>query len=141
MLAIAGRQSRYCDGLSRRSLLRIGALGMGGLALPDILKAESQAGKGRGIKGIIMVIMPGGPSHLDMYDLKPDAPVEIRGEFQPIGTNVPGIEICELLPRLAGMADRTLGVHASPGAQGIRHVHAEPLAKTGRSRSSGAIPG
>src|SRR5262249_22233110 len=104
MLTIAGGESRYCDGLSRRSWLRIGGLALGGLSLPEILRAQAANGVRKQAKGVIMVLLPGGPTHLDMYDLKPDAPAEIRGEFRPIATNVPGIEICELMPRLAGMA-------------------------------------
>src|ERR1700682_1039006 len=100
MLTISG--SRACDGggMSRRSWLRIGGLALGGLALPDILRAEAQSGERNPAKGIIMVLLPGGPTHLDTFDLKPDAPVEIRGEFRPIATNVPGIGICDLVPRL-----------------------------------------
>ena len=81
MLNIAGPKSRFCDGMSRRSWLRIGGLGLGGLALPDILRGEARAGVRNPAKGIIMVLLPGGPSHLDMYDLKPTAPSEIRGEI------------------------------------------------------------
>ncbi|MCH7729439.1 MAG: DUF1501 domain-containing protein, partial [Planctomycetes bacterium] len=91
MLTIPGPQSRFCDGMSRRSWLQIGGLAMGGLALPDILRCEAKSGERKRIKGIIMVLLPGGPTHLDMYDLKPDAPPEIRGELQPISTKVPGI--------------------------------------------------
>src|SRR5262245_14520303 len=104
MLSIPGPGSRYCDGMSRRSCLQIGGLALGGLALPEILRAERDGA--RTAKGVIMVLLPGGPSHLDTFDLKPDAPAEIRGEFRPIATNVPGIEICELLPRLANLADK-----------------------------------
>jgi len=107
--------------------MQIGALGMGGLALPDILRSESQAGERtgikRGIKGVIMVILPGGPSHLDMYDLKPDAPAEIRGEFRPISTNVPGIEFCELLPRLSGMADKLSIIRSLVGFKNDHNTH------------------
>src|ERR1700682_5543854 len=106
MLTIAGSESRFCDGISRRSWLRIGGLALGGLSLPQILRAQAAGGARSPAKGIIMVLLPGGPSHLDMYDLKPDAPAEIRGEFRPISTNVPGVDICELMPRLAGMADK-----------------------------------
>src|SRR5437762_7519665 len=106
MLMIPGPPARYCDRISRRSWLRIGGLALGGLALPDILRAQAQSGQRARAKGVIMVLLPGGPTHLDMFDLKPDAPVEIRGEFRPVATNVPGIDICELMPRLAGMADK-----------------------------------
>src|SRR5882724_4798244 len=106
MLTIAGPKSRYCDGMSRRSWLRIGGLALGGLALPEILRAEAKSGARNPAKGIIMVLLPGGPTHLDTFDPKPDAPVEIRGEFRPIATNVPGLDLCELMPRLAGIADK-----------------------------------
>ena len=79
---------------------------MGGWSLPNILRAEADAGTTRSHKAIIMSFLPGGPPHQDMVDLKPQAPSEIRGEFHPIRTNVPGIEICELLPRLAQNMDK-----------------------------------
>jgi hypothetical protein len=123
MLTISGPRSRYCDGLSRRSWLSIGGLALGGLALPDILRAAAQSKAKKSIKGVIMVLLPGGPSHLDMYDLKPDAPAEIRGEFRPIATNVPGIEICELMPRLAGMADRLTLIRSLMGFQNDHNTH------------------
>jgi hypothetical protein len=102
MLTMRGpRQGRFCDGLSRRDFLRIGALAMGGVGLRQLLRAEARAGVRRPHKSIIMVFLAGGPPHQDMVDLKPDAPEGIRGEFKPIKTRVPGIEICEHLPRLA----------------------------------------
>ncbi|HVY70772.1 MAG TPA: DUF1501 domain-containing protein [Verrucomicrobiae bacterium] len=106
MLTIYGRHSRFCDGISRRNFLRIGALGLGGLALPQLLQAEAIAGKRHTQKSIIMIYLPGGPPHQDMFDLKLDAPSEIRGEFKPIKTNVPGVQFCEHLPRMAGMMDK-----------------------------------
>ena len=90
MLSLLGKQHRFCDGLSRRALLQIGGLGMGGLALPDLLRVEAASGR-KSHKAVIMVFLSGGPPHQDMVDLKMNAPVEIRGEFQPISTNVPGI--------------------------------------------------
>lgn len=123
MLTIAGPRSRYCDGLSRRSWLRIGGLALGGLALPQILQAESQSGAGKSAKGIIMVLLPGGPTHLDTFDLKPDAPPEIRGEFRPIATNVPGLEICELMPKLAGMADKLTVIRSLVGFRDDHNTH------------------
>ena len=101
-----GRGSGFCDGVSRRNFLKIGALGMGGLSLPGLLAAESASGLTRSHKAVIMIFLPGGPSHQDMFDLKAEAPSEIRGEFKPISTSVPGIQICEHLPRLAKAMDR-----------------------------------
>lgn len=98
---------RFCDGISRRSFLRIGGLTLGGLALSDFLrlKATGAVAEGRG-KSVIMICLGGGPSHVDMYDMKPEAPAEFRGEFRPIKTNVPGMRLCELLPQQAKIADK-----------------------------------
>jgi hypothetical protein len=96
---------RFCDGATRRDFLRIGGLAMGGLSLPDLLRAEAQSGT-KSHKAVIMVFLPGGPPHQDMFDLKMDAPSEIRGEFKPIPTNLPGLQICEHLPKLAKMMDK-----------------------------------
>src|SRR6059058_2863169 len=106
MLTIYGQRHRFCDGVSRRNFLKIGALGLGGLALPQLLRAEAQSGIRRSQKAVIMIFLPGGPAHQDTFDLKMDAPSEIRGEFTPIGTNVDGIQITEHMPRLAKMMDR-----------------------------------
>ena len=97
---------RFCDGISRRNFLKIGALGLGGLALPQLLQAETKSGIRNSHKAVIMIYLPGGPPHQDMFDLKMDAPLEIRGEFKPIPTTVPGIQICEHLPRLAKRTDK-----------------------------------
>lgn len=107
MLTISGTaRGRFCDGFSRRDFLRIGGLALGGLSLPQILRAEAQSGGGRSHKAVIMIFLPGGPSHQDTFDLKPDAPSGYRGVFNPIGTNVPGVQITEHLPRLARMMDK-----------------------------------
>ena len=111
MLSILGpKPAAYCDGHTRRHFLKIGGLAMGGLALPQILKAqaasESMSSAARQHKAVIMIYLSGGPSHQDMYDLKMNAPAEIRGSFRPISTNVPGIDICEHMPRLAQMMDK-----------------------------------
>ena len=96
----------YCDGISRRNFLEAGALGFLGLGLPGYLR-HAQAGEGKAAdKSAIFIFLHGGPSHLDTFDLKPDAPAEYRGEFKPVKTNVAGIEICELLPKLARQADK-----------------------------------
>src|SRR5688572_10754757 len=99
-------KSAFCDGVSRRNFLKIGALGLGGLSLPQLLQAEAASGIRRSHKAVIMIFLPGGPSHQDMFDLKTDASSEIRGEFKPIRTNVPGLEICEHLPLLAKCMDK-----------------------------------
>ena len=101
--------SRYCDGVTRREMLRLGALGLGGLTLPALLQLEQAAASSaprRRARSVIMLFLSGGPSHLDMWDLKPDAPEEIRGTFRPIRTNVGGIDISEHMPRMARVADK-----------------------------------
>src|SRR5436190_144054 len=127
MLTLLGDRRRYCDGINRRSFLRIGGLAMGGLTLPSLLQAEQRAGRSPA-KSVIMVYLSGGLSHQDSFDLKPDAPREIAGEFRPIGTRVPGIRICEHLPRLAGMMDRLAVVRS---VVGLRDEHSSYQGLTG----------
>src|SRR4051794_36967788 len=89
MLTISGGpRSRFCDGVTRRDFLKIGGLALGGLSLTELLAAEARAGVGSSHKAVIMVFLCGGPPHQDMFDLKPDAPSDVRGEFKPIPTNV-----------------------------------------------------
>src|SRR6478752_6745833 len=101
---------RFCGGLSRRNFLQAGALGLGGLSLAALLRHRANASEGgrapTNAKAVIYVYLWGGPSHIDTYDMKPNAPVEIRGEFKPIKTNVPGFDICELMPLQAKIADK-----------------------------------
>jgi hypothetical protein len=95
-------------GLTRRGFLHVGGLALGGLTLGDVLRLRAQSpapGEPRQ-KSVIMIHLSGGPSHLDMYDMKPEAPSEYRGEFRPIQTNVPGLHLCELMPRQATIADK-----------------------------------
>ena len=110
MLTMFGADRRFCDGVSRRSFLKIGGLAMGGLGLPDLLRAEARPGSSGSHKSVIMVYLSGGLSHHDTFDLKPDAPAEVRGEFKPIATDVPGIQVGELLPEIAKV-DRQAGDH------------------------------
>ncbi|MEQ9411217.1 MAG: DUF1501 domain-containing protein [Fuerstiella sp.] len=142
MLAITGRRSRSvagaCDNLARRSFLTIGGMALGGLSLPQILRAEHESSAGRRHKGIINIYLPGGPSHIDLWDLKPDAPAEIRGEFRPIATNVPGIDICELFPRMAQMMDKFIPIRSISDADG-RHDAYQCM--TGRRFGSRTPPG
>jgi hypothetical protein len=121
MLTIHGRSPRqggFCDGMARRDFLKIGGMVMGGLSLPQLLAAEAQAGIGKSHKAIINVFLPGGPPHQDFWDIKQDAPAEIRGEFQPIATKVPGIEIGELFPLLAKEMDKCVVIRSVVGATG-----------------------
>src|SRR6478735_8134491 len=107
MLTLWGGRQRFCDGITRRDFLRIGAFGAG-LSLAEMLRLRASAGTGISTsqKAAIMIYLPGGPSHLDMYDLKPNAPKEFRGEFKPIQTNVPGVQISEHFPLQARMWDK-----------------------------------
>ena len=123
MLTIPGKQTRFCDGIHRRSFLRIGGLALGGMSLPDILRAETNAGIRSSHKAIIMILLPGGPPHMDMYDLKPEAPAEIRGEFKSIATNIAGINISEVMPRLAKSMDKFAIVRSLHGGLNDHNVH------------------
>lgn len=116
MLTLFGRSARMCDGVDRRSFLQIGGL-CGGLALPDILRAESQAPVKSPHKAVINIFLAGGPPHQDMWDIKTEAPSEIRGEFAPISTAVPGVQIGECFPQLAGMMDKLAVVRSVVGVK------------------------
>jgi hypothetical protein len=124
---------RFCDGVSRRNFLRVGALGLGGLALPQLLRAEAAAGIRRSHKAVIMVYLPGGPPHQDTFDLKLDAPSEIRGEFRPIPTNVAGIQICEHLPRMARITDKLAIIRSMSDAV---DDHSDFMCMTGRRKQN-----
>lgn len=113
LLADAGR--RFCDQVTRRSFLQIGSLAAGGLTLPHLLQAEQQSLGGPRHKAVIMVYLSGGLAHQDTFDLKPEAPKEIRGEFSPIPSVVPGLNVCELLPKLASVMDRCAIVRSVVG--------------------------
>lgn len=131
MLNLFGSKKTLCDGMTRRDMLRVGALAVGGLTLTDLLRAEQAAGK-KSAKSVIMVYMCGAPGHQDMYDLKMNAPAEIRGEFRPIPTNVPGVEICEHMPRMAAIMDKLVplrSVYGSPDGD-----HDSFICYTGRSK-------
>ncbi len=138
MLTIQGSRQTFCDGISRRNFLRIGGLALGGLSLPQILQAESASGRAARDKGVIMIYLPGGPPHQDMFDLKMDAPSEIRGEFRPIKTNVAGIEICEHFPRIATMMDKLAVIRSMVGCEGS---HDAFQCQTGRPKKNQAAGG
>src|SRR6516165_3174630 len=122
MLEVRGPGYRCCDGYSRRSFLKVGFLGLAGLTLADHLRLKARAqehGRQTRDTAVILLWLGGGPSHIDMYDLKPDAPAEFRGEFRPIATNVSGTYIGEHLPRQARLMDKMSvvrsGTHTNAG--------------------------
>jgi hypothetical protein len=139
MLTLLGRAARsitpFCDGISRRNFLTIGGFALGGIGLPAVLRANPHD---RSHKAVINVYLPGGPSHLDMWDLKPLAPQEIRGEFNPIQTNVAGIEICELFPRIAQMMDKFIIVRSLSDSDGAHDAY---QCMTGRKKGDRQPPG
>ena len=140
MLKILGppdRTRQFCDGVSRRNFLKIGGLGAAGLSLPHLLALEAQAGIRSSHKSVIIIYLVGGPPHQDMFDLKPDAPREIAGPHRPIGTNVPGIEICELFPRMAKMMDKFTIIRSLVGAQ---DDHNASQCYTGRNNRTDPAP-
>jgi hypothetical protein len=121
MLTIFGERQKYCDGVSRRSFLKIGALSFGAmnLSLADIFRAQAKAGISTSAhKAVINIFLGGGPPHQDMWDLKMEAPKEIRGEFKPIATRVPGIQICEVFPQIAARMDKFVAIRSVVGARG-----------------------
>ena len=132
MLRFLGSPHTFCDGASRRDFLQIGAFGAG-LTLVDMLRsgaaeaANTRTQASRSRKSAIMIYLPGGPSHMDMYDLKPDAPVEFRGEFKAIKTNVPGVDICEHFPLQAQMWDKLACVRSIVST----NEHSDSLVMTG----------
>ena len=123
MLTLARDQHRLCDRMPRRAFLKIGALG--GLMLADMLRLEAeQPAAHTNRKSVILIFLEGGASHLDTYDLKPAAPAEIRGEYRPIATSVPGFDMCELMPRQAQIAQH-LSVLRGVRAASPDHVYDE----------------
>lgn len=133
MLTLWGAQQKFCDGINRRSFLKIGAFGAG-LSLAEMLRLRASADSGgakvsKANKACIMIYLPGGPSHMDMYDLKPDAPKEFKGEFNPIQTNVDGIQICEHMPLQAKMFDKLAVIRSIVSVE----EHSDSLVMTGYS--------
>ncbi len=128
MPIVLGPRHRYCDGISRRSFLQVGGLALGGLTLPNLLRAEARSGAKKSDRSVIMVYLSGGLAHQDTFDLKPSAPKEVRGEFKPIATNVPGIHVGELLPNLARCMDKLIVLRSLVG---LRDEHSSFQSTTG----------
>src|SRR5262245_31274764 len=125
------KKVEFCDGLTRRDFLRAGALSAGaiGLSLAELAQAGAGASRER---NCIVLFLVGGPSHLDTFDLKPAAPAEVRGPFHPIHTNVPGLDLCEHLPRTARLADRFAVVRSVHHDEAPIHETGHQLMQTGR---------
>jgi len=126
------RNGRIGSASSRRRFLQVGALGVGGFTLADLLRAEAAQGTSSH-KAVINIHLAGGPSHIDTFDLKPDAAREFRGEFNPVTTNVPGIDICEHFPRLAQSADKYAIIRSLTGSISD---HSDYPTQTGFARSN-----
>src|SRR5262245_44606247 len=122
----------FCDGVSRRDFLTIGGTLLGGLSLSKLIAAEARTGVRLGHRAIINVFLPGGPPHIDMFYLKPDAPDGVRGEFKPIQSSVPGIDICELFPKMAAMMDKLVVIRSIVGSSGD---HCAYQCMTGRKKT------
>ncbi len=136
---LGGRQRSFCDGVTRRGFLRIGSLGlgaagMGGFCLADVLRAEANAGHPATNKSVVMIYLPGGPTQHETFDPKPNAPAEIRGSFRPTSTCVPGIQYCETLPKLAQIADKFSVVRTLVG---FKNRHESFQCYTGRPGGGG----
>ena len=142
MFSLHDRPYALCDRISRRELMRIGGLNLAGLALPALLQAQARGAAatvgtfGRA-KNIIYLWLQGGPPQHETFDPKPDAPLEIRGPFKPISTNVPGIQFCELLPRTAALADK-LAVVRSMSTDDNTHDTSGYWVLTGNKYESGS---
>lgn len=148
MLTLSGPGYKTCDGISRRSFLRIGALGVGAgaLSLADLYRLEAAQSTASPHKAVINIFLGGGPPHQDMWEIKTDAPREIRGEFQPIDTKVPGIRIGEVFSKIAGIMDKVAVIRSVVGAtdrhdgfQCMTGWHPNDLQTIGGRPSLGAV--
>jgi hypothetical protein len=140
-----GGSNRYCDGITRRSFLQLGVAGMASLGLPQILRAKADAKSGSGSSkdtSVILIWLDGGPSHMDLYDMKPNAPAEYRGIWKPIRTRVPGFDITELFPKQARVTDKfsiVRSLHHDTGdhfAGGHRMLTAKDMGVSGANNES-----
>ncbi|MDB5337927.1 MAG: hypothetical protein JWN70_3546, partial [Planctomycetaceae bacterium] len=134
MLQLGNVRVPVCHGVTRRSFLEAGETGLAGLSLPTLLSlqsagaVESQNAK---IRNCITIFLVGSPGHLDTWDMKPEAPAEIRGKFKPISTNAPGIDICEHFPLMARMMDKVALIRSLHHKTGATHENGQRWMMTG----------
>ncbi len=138
MINFGHEKTHTCDGVSRREFIQIGSAGFMGLTLPGLFAAQQAmaADKIDNEKSVILVFLWGGPPHQDTFDMKPDAPADIKGQFKPIATNVPGIQICEHLPMLAKMTDKYTIIRSATHDQTV-HAQAAHYSLTGNKLGPG----
>ncbi|MDA1052886.1 MAG: DUF1501 domain-containing protein [Planctomycetota bacterium] len=125
------RSHQHSIGIDRRELLQIGYTGLLGFGLPSLLARQAPAAESRPVgetraRSVILIFLTGAPSHLDMFDLKPEVPAEVRGTFQPIATRTPGMDVCEHLPKLAARSDKYAVIrsmtHGLPSHEHATHM-------------------
>ena len=136
------RSNLFCDGVSRRQALRIGASGfLGGLTLPKLFQMEATASNGLAAKAksCIFLYLQGGPSTIDMWDMKPDAPAEVRGKFKPVQTNVNGIQICEHFPMMSKMMDKVALIRSLHHRTGATHENGQRWMMTGHDFNADSV--
>src|SRR6266700_3408625 len=140
-----GRTRGYCDGFSRRSFLQLGVAGLAAVGLPELLRAREQSTTEKKDTSVILIWLDGGPGHMDMYDMKPDAPAEYRGIWRPIRSRVPGYDVTELFPKQAKVTDKfsmVRSLHHDTGdhfAGGHRMLTAKDLGVSG-ANTEGKFP-
>src|SRR3954449_188694 len=128
----------FCDGLTRRDFLHAGSLAVLGLGLPGFRALEAQGAVARDADvNCILLFLVGGPSHLDTWDMKPDAPEEVRGPFRPIATKVPGVQVSEIFPRLGGMMDKVSVMRSVYHTAAAVHDTGHQMMQTGRLFTGG----
>jgi hypothetical protein len=142
MLNVGNVKVPLCQGLSRRSFLQVGAASLTGMTLPSLLNLEARGAvkdTGAKIRNCITIFLVGSPGHLDTWDMKPDAPVEVRGKFKPIRTNVPGIQICEHFPRMAKMMDKVALIRSLHHRTGATHENGQRWMMTGHDFNADSV--
>ena len=139
MWTIGQSDQNTCQGISRRGFLQVGMLGAMGLSLPQVLQAQERSkAEGKRQKAVILLWLWGGPAHTDTFDMKPESPLEYRGPFRPINTNVSGIQVCEYLPQLAKMADK-YAILRTLNHETNDHGIAGTIGLTGKAAVSGRV--